>query len=590
MPRQTGPAPSSRPDADPGRVLPGRLKLDELLADVLDRVQELQGQRQRLRVLLDDVVGIASGLSLNETLRRIVDAARELVDCRYAALGVLAEGGTGLQEFITTGIDEATIETIGHYPEGHGILGLLIEQPKPLRLSDLTLHPAATGFPSGHPPMRSFLGTPILVRGRVFGNLYLTEKVGQPEFDEDDEQLLTALAGAAGIAIENARMYELAGLRQRWLRTRGEVSNEILRSADDPAGVDVNGPALIAQFAQQVTDDDLVSVWMLVPSPEGGQTGTLLCRAAVGPGSEIMSGTVLPPGHSIAQEVVAEGTPRLVPDLSVVEAARRMPDGVPAMRNAVYLPLIAESGPLGVLVLARAAGRPAHAPEELDMAMSFASQCALAMALASSQQDRRRLAVFADRDRIARDLHDQVIQQLFASGLALQGISLSLPAEAANRVDDVVQSLDRTIGDLRRAIFALRVPETEYSSLRSRIMEAVDQVAAGASVTPQVRLEGPLDSAVPADLAEHAVAVVREALSNAVRHAEAASITVTVTFHEQELTVMVEDDGGGLPDVLERESGLLNLRSRAEAHGGTVRIGPGTDGRGTRLCWEVPVS
>src|SRR4051794_2660134 len=211
------PGPESTSGSDPGRVLPGRLKLDELLADVLERVQDLQGQRQRLRLLLDDVVGIASGLSLAETLRRIVDAAKELVDARYAALGVLDENGEGLQEFVTSGMDDETIAGIGHLPEGHGILGLLIEQPKAIRLADLNVHPAASGFPPGHPPMRSFLGVPITVRGRVFGNLYLTEKIGEPEFDEDDEQLLTALAGAAGIAIDNARLYELADMRQRWL-------------------------------------------------------------------------------------------------------------------------------------------------------------------------------------------------------------------------------------------------------------------------------------------------------------------------------------------------------------------------------------
>ena len=197
--------------------------------------------------------------------------------------------------------------------------------------------------------------------------------------------------------------------------------------------------------------------------------------------------------------------------------------------------------------------------------------------------------MFADRDRIARDLHDQVIQQLFASGLALQGLSLSLPSEAAERVDQIVQNLDHTIGDLRRAIFSLHVHETERTSLRSQIMEAVDQAAGGAATAPQLRLEGPLDSAVPDSLAEHVVAVVREALSNAIRHAEAASLSVSVALLDQRLTVTVEDDGRGLPPVLERQSGLHNLRTRAEAHGGTLEVGPGSARRGTRLCWTIPV-
>ena len=590
VPGQPSPAPASRSGDDLGRMLPGRLKLDELLADVLDRVQDLQGQRQRLRGLLDDVVGIASGLGLSETLHRIVEAARELVGARYAALGVLAEGGDGLREFVTTGLGQSTAEAIGHLPEGRGILGLLIDQPKALRLADLNLHPAASGFPPGHPPMRSFLGVPILVRGRVFGNLYLTEKIGEPEFDDDDEQLLVALAGAGGIAIDNARLYELAGLRQRWLRAGGEVSTEILRSADDPAGVAVSGPALIAEAAQRVTDDDLVSVWTpLHPGAPGDRAGALVCRTAVGPGSDALTGTVLPPGSSIVQEVVADGQPRLVPSLVDAGSTWQPSPGLPTLQNALYLPLNAESGPLGVLVLARSSGRPSHAAEELDMAMSFASQSALALALASRQQDRRRLAVFADRDRIARDLHDQVIQQLFATGLALQSLSLSLPSEAAARVDQIVQNQDNSIRDLRRAIFSLRVPETEQTSLRSRIMEAMDQASAGVALTPQLRLEGPLDSAVPDDLAEDVVAVVREAVTNVIRHADAASLSVSVCLHEQVLIVTVEDDGRGLPDVLERQSGLRNLRSRAEAHGGTLTTGPGPTGHGTCLRWQVPL-
>ena len=299
---------------------------------------------------------------------------------------MLDESGEGLQEFVTSGMDEETIADIGHLPEGHGILGLLIEQPKAIRLADLNVHPAASGFPPGHPPMRCFLGVPITVRGQVFGNLYLTEKISQPEFDEDDEQLVTALAGAAGIAIDNARLYELAGLRQRWLRAGSETSNEILQRADDPDGVDAVGPRLIAEAAQRVTNDELVSVWTLVDVPAaGGTSGSLLCRAAVGAGADTLIGTVLPPGSSLAQEVIAEGKPRLVADLGAVRGAWQPPTEIPPLRNALYLPLTAESGPLGVLVLARAPERTSHSPDEMDMANSFASQSALAIALASSR-------------------------------------------------------------------------------------------------------------------------------------------------------------------------------------------------------------
>ncbi|HSP39327.1 MAG TPA: GAF domain-containing protein [Frankiaceae bacterium] len=588
MSQPSAPAFSTGSGDEPGRVLPGRLKLDELLADVLERVQELQGQRQRLRVLLDDVVGIGAGLSLNETLHRITEAARELVDARYAALGVLAAGG-GLQEFITSGLDQESADRIGHLPEGDGILGLLIDEPKALRLADLHQHPAASGFPPAHPPMGSFLGVPISIRGQVFGNLYLTEKMGAPEFDDDDEQLLSALAGAAGVAIDNARLYELAGLRQRWLRAGSEVTHRILALADEPGGSDTAGAQSVAEAAHRVANDDLVTIWMLVDRPTDGSPGSLLCRAACGDGGEILPGIALPAGSSLTHQVIADGRPRLVTDLDGEDSAWRPPSQVPAMGSALILPLVAQAGALGALVLARTPRRPPHAAEEIEMAQGFASQAALGLALARSHEERRRLAVFADRDRIARDLHDQVIQQIFASGLALQGLSLSLPSDSAAKVEHVVQNLDDTIGDLRRAIFSLRVPANDRPSLRSRVMEAVNQVATATVATPQVRLEGSLDSAVPAELADHAVAVVREGLSNAVRHADATMLAVSVALRDGTLTVTVDDDGRGLPDVPGRQSGLRNLRSRAEAHGGAMLAGPGPNGRGTRLRWEVPV-
>jgi two-component system, NarL family, sensor histidine kinase DevS len=590
VPPPTTSAAPAEVEPEPARLLPGRLKLDELLADVLERVQELQGQRQRLRILLDDVVGIASRLSLDETLHRIVEAGRQLVDARYAALGVLGEHG-GLQEFITSGVEESVATEIGHLPEGLGILGLLIDQPKPLRLEDLNVHPAAHGFPPGHPPMRSFLGVPITVRRKVFGYLYLSEKIDWPEFDEDDEQLVVALAGAAGIAIDNARLYEQSALRQRWLRAGAAASHTILATADDPATTDALGPSVIVDTAREVSSDDLVAVWMLVDGGAGSaSSGSLLCRAVAGPGSEIMRGAVLSPGSSVVQQVIAADKPRLVPDLDAENSSWRPPQGLPPLGSALFLPLTAESGPLGALVLARSPRRPRHGPEEIDMARGFADQAALALALVASQQDRRRLAVFADRDRIGRDLHDQVIQQLFASGLTLQGLTSTLPAESAAKVDQVVQNLDDTIGDLRRAIFALRVPPDGDHNLRTRLVEVVTQTVAGGSLHPHLRLDGPLDASVSAELADHVVAVVREALSNAIRHAEATSVDVTVTLRRGLLTAEVTDDGRGLAPVRLRESGLKNLRSRAMAHGGTFRAETGPDGRGTTVVWQVPTA
>ena len=570
--------------AEQASLLPGKLRLDELLADLLDRVQELQGQRHRLRVLLDEVVGISSGLGLEETLRRIVEAARDLVEARYAAVGVLAEEG-GLSEFIAAGFDDETIAAVGHFPEGHGILGLLIDQPKPLRLDDLSLHPAASGFPPGHPPMRSFLGVPITVRGRVFGNLYLTEKTTQPAFNEDDEQYVLALAGAAGIAIENARLYEQAELRQRWLTAGATVSHELLATADDPS------LSVITQAMVDVADDDLVALWMLTDG-HGPHTaeGSLLCRAAAGPGSEALIGLVAGPGTLIAHQVMTTGQPCLIPNLDDNEVAWKPPSGLPVLRSAMFLPLIAESGPLGVLVLARGPQRPVHGSDEVDMAQGFATQVALALSLAARQQDRRQLAVFADRDRIARDLHDQVIQQLFASGLSLQGLAMTLPGEAAAKVDQVVQSLDDTIGDLRRAIFSLRAPDVGDRGLRARLVEVVSQSSAAGLGEPRLRFDGALDSGVPQSVADDAVAVVREAVTNAARHAGATAVDVRVSLLNANLTVTVTDNGVGLPPVLDRQSGLRNLRTRAESHHGSLSLEVGPNGRGTTVRWEVPIS
>jgi signal transduction histidine kinase len=557
-------------DGDPGgspeptRLLPGRLRLDELLADLVERVQELQGQRQRLRVLLDDVVAIASGLSLEETLRRLVEAARELVDARYAALGIVAELG-GLRALVTSGSDPETETAIGHLPEGHGIL-----------------RDMASASPAGHPPTRSFLGVPISVREKVFGNLYLTAKTARPGFSEDDEQLVLALAGAAGIAIENARLYEQAELRQRWLRAGVEVSHRLLASADDP------DLSIIASTALDVAGDDLVALWMPVggPSHSAADAG-LVCRAAAGVRTEKLPGTVAAPGASLSHEVMRQSRPRVVADVGAHGSAWHLA-AAPPVQSALMLPLIAESGPLGVLVLARSRSRPPPSSDEVDMAQGFSNQVALALALVSRQEDRRKLAVFADRDRIARDLHDHVIQQLFASGLSLQGLAMTLDPEAASKIDQVAQSLDDTIGDLRRAIFSLRLPEVSDRGLRARLVAVVGQATAAGLSEPRLRLDGPMDAAVPQKVADDAIAVVREALSNATRHANATHVDVKVSFREGALSVSVTDNGVGLPATLTRRSGLRNLRSRAEARHGSFDIDSPAGG-GTALLWQVPV-
>jgi len=367
----------------------------------------------RLRQLVDAVLSIGSHLSLPVVLRHIVESAVSLVDARYGALGVLDEHG-GLAEFVHVGMTREEAARIGRLPEGHGILGLLILEPVPLRLSDLTAHPDSYGFPAGHPEMRSFLGVPIRVRGEVFGNLYLTDKIGSASFSDEDEALAVSLAGAAGIAIENARLH-------------GRVR-----------------------------------------------------------------------------------------DLTLIE----------------------------------------------------------------------------DRERIAADLHDTVIQRLFATGLALQGTVRAIDdADAARRVQDSVEDLDDTIRQIRSTIFALQAPRLAGRGLRNEILALATEAAASLRFEPRVRLDGPLDRGVPAHVGDHLLAVLREALSNVVRHAGATHVQLLVVATVNSLVATVIDDGVG-PGTGERAggNGIANLRHRAEALGGHLALSSGEGGKGTVLRWEVPLA
>jgi len=367
----------------------------------------------RLRHLVDALLSIGSDLSLPDVLRRIVEAAVTVVDARYGAVGVLDAAHHGLAEFINVGLTDGEVAAIGPLPEGHGILGLLIVEPKPLRLADLGTHPDSYGFPPHHPPMRSFLGVPIRIRDQVFGSLYLTEKQGAAEFSEEDEGLAVSLAGAAAIAIDNARLHA------------------------------------------RVTD----------------------------------------------------------------------------------------------------------------------------------------LALVEDRERIAADLHDKVIQRLFATGLMLEA-ALRLPApEMAVRIGTAVGDLDDTIRQIRSTIFALQAPRTARRGLRADILSLATEAAASLGFEPQVRLEGPLDQAVRSEAEDHLLASLREALSNVVRHAGASRVEITVALGDGgELVATVTDDGVG-PGTMEREGGrgVANMGRRAEALGGAAVIGAGPGGKGTTVSWTVPV-
>jgi signal transduction histidine kinase len=541
-----------------------RVQLDELLQELLDRVSEVMASRERLRSLLDAVVGIGTDLDLRSTLERIVVAACHLSDARYGALGVLG-GERQLVEFITHGIDPRQHAEIGALPTGRGVLGLLIADPRPVRVPDITHHSRSVGFPPHHPPMHSFLGVPIRIRDQVFGNLYLAEKKGAAQFTDDDEEITIALAAAAGVAIENARLYALAQRRQRWLSATAEIITMLSGDASTAEAL-----ALVARRTREVAEAALVAV-LLHDEAAGTLTVEVVDAAepldglvgAVLPVAETGFEAVLTAARQVSWEHVGKAAPWPVP--------------MPELR-AVAAPF---AGTQGVLLVAYAG--EARGADELLLLSSFAAQAGLALERAQAREDREQLLVLSDRERIARDLHDVVIQRLFATGLQLQTVANLAPKpEVAARVNAAVDALDSTIRDIRGAIFELRSPAGE--SLRAELRALTEAATEPLGFRPNLVLDGPVDSAVRDELRADLLAVVREALSNVVRHAKAKRVDVTLRAQPDRITVTVSDDGCG--GAAER-GGLINLRERAQRHGGDFAITPG-DPAGTVLCWSVP--
>jgi signal transduction histidine kinase len=555
-----------------------RLELDELLEQLLERAQDVLNTQGRLRGLLDANRAIASDLGIDALLLRITQSACELVGARYGALGVVGSGGE-LDEFITVGLDDDTRAAIGPLPRGKGILGLLITDPQALRLDDLKAHPKSVGFPPNHPPMHSFVGVPIRVRDLVFGNLYLTEKLQGPGFTAEDEELLTALASAAGVAIDNARLYEVERRRQRWLTASAEISRELL--AGNPLPL-----PLIATRARDVADADLAL--LLVPVPEAADM--LLVAAAAGAGAELASGRLIPRDHSLAGRAIAEENALLVREVAQEPGAYRLP-GTPDGPALLVRIADAGQGQPGVLALARARGAPVFDPAHQDMIASFADQAGVALKLAHAQSEQRRLLLLEDRDRIARDLHDHVIQRLFAAGLGLTGLAgRTQEPETRTRLGEYTDQLDDTIGAIRQAIFELR--QADQTSLQARVIAAVREITPALGFTPALRFEGPLDTLLNRQIGDHVLAVMREGLINAAKHASASAISISVSAIDSgRLTVIISDDGIGLGQPV-RMSGLANMRSRAEELGGTLTtVSPvGKSNGGTRLEWTVPLS
>ncbi len=563
-------------------VLP-HLRLDDLLAEVQIRLQAVLAARDRMHGLLEAVVAVGGHLDVEMVLQKIVEAAVNLVDARYGALGVIGEDQE-LIEFVPVGVGEAEIAAIHHWPEGRGLLGLLIREPRPLRLADISKHQASYGFPPGHPPMRSFLGAPIRVRDDVFGNIYLTEKKGGGEFDEDDEAVLIALAAAAGVAVENARLYDEARRQQRWLRASGEVTSRLL-SGTEPDEV----LSLIAELARELSGADLVV--LALPERDGR---ALVIEYATGDGADGAIGLVLPREESLSGHVMATGEPVSLADFGRDNRTAREGREELNLGPAVVVPLGTAGNVRGVLTAGRAPGRQPFAPAAAEMVATFAAQAAVAVELAEHRKESERLSVFEDRDRIARDLHDLVIQRLYATGMSLEGaMPLIARPEVATRLRTAVDAMDETIKDIRATIFALQARTSDKPpSTRARILAVADEMSGPLGFAPSLRLSGPLDDVITRELAEQLLNALREALSNAARHAKAGRVDVTIEASGGNgagghVVLRVRDDGVGIGGSV-RRSGLRNLSERAQQFGGAMQVEP-TAGGGTELEWRVPL-
>lgn len=517
------------------------------------------------QALLDAVVAIGSDLDVHKVLDRIIQSACQLTGAKYGALGIVGTDGHNLSDFITHGIDAELHEKIGELPQGRGILQLLIDEPHSIRLADLRQHPKSYGFPPHHPVMTNFLGVPVRIRGKVFGNLYLTEKqsaTGEP-FTDEDEQVVGALARAAGFVIENARAYELSERQRTWLEASAALHESLEQSADAPIALQHVASGLATVVAAPA-----------VAVMRAQDSGAPRLVAADGP-----EGTAL-----------ADLVESILPAVEQVLSSRQhSTHPLDRHRTALLIPMPAKVFGDHVVVVATEPGDPLlhDGSTEQGLMFTYVSQAALALDRLQALMDQEQLAVVGDRERIARDLHDLVIQRLFAIGLDLQGAAAlgTVPENIGVRLDRAVRELDATIRDIRSSIFHLQQPSD--TSLAHEAQGLVREFEFALGFKPTLRTSGPIATLVSPHVAHQAAAVLREALANISRHAHATSATVEIRVDAETILLVVSDDGVGLP-ADRRESGLRNLKQRATSLGGDLHV-TDVDPHGTELRWEVPL-
>lgn len=547
-----------------------RAQLDRVLGELVTVAQDVLNTQGRLRALLRANQAVIRQLDLPVVLQTIVDVAVELVNAQYGALGVLSPHG-GLEHFVHAGLSPEQAERIGHPPVGRGLIGALINDPRLIRLRHLTEDDRSAGVPPEHPSMDSFLGVPIRVHDQTLGNLYLANQENGA-FSGDDEQLLSALAATAGFAIENARQFEISRRRQAWASAGAEVIAALLSSDD------VDAVALLASRMLTLTGGTFVCV--LLPTGDAGQ---YVVDTARGDDAERFEGATLTVRNSPLAGVLKALEPRLLSEREINEG---MPPTAPHFGPSMAVPLVASGALIGVLAVSRAPDDFTFTAAELELAADFAGRASVAIRLAEARADQQRMLLLEDRGRIARDLHDHVIQQLFATGLELQSILGTLPeGPASTRVNQAVENIDAAVLGIRTAIFAMSdASRAGGESVRQRIIDIVNELTRRLPTTPRITFSGPLDLVATGELAHDLVAVVREALTNVVKHAHAQQVSVTAEVSNGTVQLEVADDGRGMPHT-GRRSGLANLEARAKKWGGTFEVESGKTG--TRLRWRA---
>ncbi|HEY1420030.1 MAG TPA: GAF domain-containing sensor histidine kinase [Candidatus Dormibacteraeota bacterium] len=536
-------------------------------------------RRDRKDVLLEAGLTLASELSLPIVLQRIVDLAAQVTDARYGALGVIGEGAE-LTEFITTGISARERQAIGSIPHGRGILGLLIREPRSLRIGRIADHPQSVGFPVKHPPMHSFLGAPVQAMGRIFGNIYLTEKRTGAPFTKADEESLVILATQAGIAIANATLYADTRQRERWLDALREITAEILAGSDEHSVL-----AGIAEHARDLAGADAVHLMVASEIP-----GQLVVAAAAGVNAAKVLGQSVPAARSISGEVMASGRPLVTANAATHGRAYQPVIRLGRIGPAIFVPLRGRAGATGTLMVANVSGGRQFDEATVRLVETFADQASVAMEYLRAQATIARAGLMDERERIAKDLHDGVIQSLFAVGMGLQVTALAVRSpEHARQIEGAVGQLDGVIRDLRNYIFGLRPGVLADRHLDQALQALGEEVQARSTTRITIEVDVAL-AAILSGRAHEIILLTREALSNVVRHANAKTSSVRLDRAGQNAILTVEDDGCGF-DGREASSGngLRNMRERAASIGGRLAI-TSQPGKGTRVRITFPVA